>query len=118
VVLVDGRPVIYLERGGATIQTLAPADDEELALAAFRALRGLLERPDPAYRELVVSRIDGVPVNDSPARSRLVEAGFLAGYRGLVLRPDPAAPRSTTWAAAAGRSVAAGRPVGAGRRSP
>ncbi len=39
VVLVDGVAALYLERGGSTLQTLAPAADPEVALAAAAALR-------------------------------------------------------------------------------
>ena len=44
VVLVDGVAALYLERGGATLQTLAPADDPEVAAAAPRALAELVDR--------------------------------------------------------------------------
>jgi len=37
-------------------------------------------------RELVIRKVDGEPVGESPLRQRLLEAGFLAGYRGLTLR--------------------------------
>ncbi len=83
-VLVDGLAVLYLERGGATLQTLAPADDPGMATAASRALGQLVV--DGRIRELVLKKVDGLPVADSPFRDRLVEAGFVPGYRGLVLR--------------------------------
>jgi hypothetical protein len=51
---------------------------------ALAALRGLIA--PGRERELVIARIDGEPVATSPARERLLEAGFSAGYRGLVLR--------------------------------
>ena len=82
--LVDGVAAIYLERGGSTIQTLPAADDPDIAEAALRALASLIT--DRRIRELVITRIDGVPVTESPFRDRLVAAGFGAGYRGLVLR--------------------------------
>jgi hypothetical protein len=37
-------------------------------------------------RELVVTKVDGRPVAESPHRGALVQAGFVPGYRGLVLR--------------------------------
>ena len=37
-------------------------------------------------RELVIRKVDGQPVSDAPARAALLDAGFVAGYRGLVLR--------------------------------
>ena len=83
VVLVDGVAALYLERGGATIQTLRPAADPETAVAAAGALRVLL---DGRLKELVIKKVDGEPVTDSPFRERLLAAGFVPGYRGLVLR--------------------------------
>jgi hypothetical protein len=35
---------------------------------------------------MVIRKVDGVAVADSPWRDRLLEAGFTAGYRGLTLR--------------------------------
>jgi ATP-dependent Lhr-like helicase len=84
VVLVDGVAALYLERGGGTLQTLPAADDPEIADLAVRALGLLLA--DRRVRELVVTKIDGLPVADSSFRDRLTAAGFAAGYRGLVLR--------------------------------
>jgi hypothetical protein len=55
-----------------------------MGLAAARAL-GLLVA-DGRSRELVVRKVDGEEVAASPFRPLLLEAGFVAGYRGLVLR--------------------------------
>ncbi len=84
VVLVDGVAALYLERGGSTLQTLAPAADPEVALAAAAALRQLVQ--DGRLKELVVKKVDGEDVTASPFRERLLAAGFAPGYRGLVLR--------------------------------
>ena len=37
-------------------------------------------------RELVIRKVDGVTIGESPWRDRLLEVGFTAGYRGLTLR--------------------------------
>ena len=84
VVLVDGVAAIYLERGGGTLQTLPAADDPDVAETAARALRGLVD--DRRVRELVITKVDGLPIAESPFRELLVAAGFGQGYRGLVLR--------------------------------
>ncbi len=84
VVLVDGQAALYLERGGSTLQTLPASDDHDIALAATGALRALIA--DGRVRELVVRKVDGEDVAASPFRPVLLEAGFVAGYRGLVLR--------------------------------
>ncbi|HET9680733.1 MAG TPA: hypothetical protein VFP19_01750, partial [Candidatus Limnocylindrales bacterium] len=89
VVLVDGIPVLYLERGGHSLQTLPAFDDSAAAELAVRALRALLL--DGREREIVIARIDGVAVAESPHRATLVGAGFVPGYRGLALRAGSSA---------------------------
>jgi ATP-dependent Lhr-like helicase len=83
VVLVDGEPALYLERGGRSLLTFAAFDSEESAPAAVEALGSLLR--DDRLRRLQIERIDGEPVEASPHRSRLEALGFRRGYRGLVL---------------------------------
>jgi ATP-dependent Lhr-like helicase len=95
VVLVDGLPVLYLERGGRSLLTFPAAEDAEVAGMALAALPALVASgasgPSGASRgrsrELVLARVDGEPVATSPWREVLLGAGFAAGYRGLVLRP-------------------------------
>jgi ATP-dependent Lhr-like helicase len=87
VVLVDGVAVLYVDRGGGSIQVLPAADDPEVGVTAARALGGLIG--DGRVRELVITRVDGGPVSESPFRERLIAAGFVPGYRGLVLRQVP-----------------------------
>ncbi|HEY7971001.1 MAG TPA: DEAD/DEAH box helicase [Candidatus Limnocylindrales bacterium] len=84
VVLVDGVAALYVERGGSTLQVLPAADDPEIAVAAARALGGLVV--DGRSRELVLTKVDGGPIGDAPFREHLAAAGFVPGYRGLVLR--------------------------------
>jgi len=84
VVLVDGIAALYLERGGATLQTLPAADDPAVAVIAARSLVELLV--DRRMRELVIRKVDGEDVAVSRFRTLLLDAGFVAGYRGLVLR--------------------------------
>jgi ATP-dependent Lhr-like helicase len=113
VVILDGEAVLYVDRGGTSIQTLPAWDDPELARAAAGALGPLVGGPDPRHRELVIGKIDGLPVAGSAAREVLLEAGFVAGYRGLVLRPSgPPGP----WASASASSSPRRAPVGVGRR--
>jgi ATP-dependent helicase Lhr and Lhr-like helicase len=88
VVLVDGIAALYLDRGGSSLQTLPAFDDPETASAALRALRSLLA--DGRARELVVARVDGEPVGGSRWYETLLRAGFIQGYRGLVMRKDRA----------------------------
>jgi len=111
VVLVDGEAVLYLDRGGSSLQTLPAGDYPERALMAARALAGLIGGPEARFRELVIGKVDGLPVAESPARPILLDAGFVSGYRGLVLRPVPSAG---AWTAA--QSEGRRQPVAAGRR--
>jgi len=55
-----------------------------VAVAAARALDTLVA--DGRVRELVVRKVDGEAVVASPFRERLLQAGYVAGYRGIVLR--------------------------------
>ena len=84
VVLVDGVAALYVERGGRTLQTLPAFDEETIAAVAVPALRRLIG--EGRDRELVVTRVDGLPVGQSSHREVLIQGGFVAGYRGLVLR--------------------------------
>jgi ATP-dependent Lhr-like helicase len=84
VVLVDGIAAVYLERGGSTLQTLPAADDPEVAAGALRGLTSLVD--DGRFRELLLRKVDGMAVGESPWRPVLLDAGFVAGYRGLTLR--------------------------------
>jgi ATP-dependent Lhr-like helicase len=94
VVVVDGEAALYLERGGSTLQVLAPGDDREVAQAALRTLGTLVV--DGRFRELVVTKVDGLPVAESPFRAALLDAGFVPGYRGLTLRASAATTTAPT----------------------
>jgi hypothetical protein len=83
-VIVDGSASLYLERGGSTLQALPAFDDPDTAAAAVRALAALVA--SGRVRELVIRKVDGLPVAESPVRQRLLDAGFVPGYRGLTLR--------------------------------
>jgi len=82
VVLTDGEPVMYLERGGRGLQTLVAADDPrvEPALAAIveQVRAGRIKR-------LALEKIDGEPALGSPLSSVLVALGFQEGPRRITL---------------------------------
>jgi ATP-dependent Lhr-like helicase len=85
VALVDGSPVLYLERGGRSLLCLPAADDPELASAGLTAIGSLVEPTGP-YRELVLERVDRGSVAESALADALAAAGFRPGYRGWLLR--------------------------------
>jgi ATP-dependent Lhr-like helicase len=88
VVLRDGEPLLYLERGGRTLQTLPGFDDPSAAADAIAALVTLSERG--RFRSLRIERVDGEPVSASRLAPMLATAGFRPGYRGYsVPRPVP-----------------------------
>ncbi|MGH2463487.1 MAG: Lhr family helicase, partial [Candidatus Limnocylindria bacterium] len=83
VVLVDGAAAIYLDRGGASLQLFPAADEPEVLRLAVSGLRALVA--DGRVRDLVVKKVDGEPVASAARRPDLLEAGFVPGYRGLML---------------------------------
>jgi ATP-dependent helicase Lhr and Lhr-like helicase len=84
VVLLGGRPALFVERGGRSLVPLREPEEEWLRTA----LAALVEHARRFTRKrLAVERFDGVPVGESEALPLLVEAGFLAGPRRVVLRP-------------------------------
>jgi ATP-dependent helicase Lhr and Lhr-like helicase len=98
VAMVEGAGALYLERGGRSLQMLPAAEDGGIAAAALGALRRLVD--DGRFREIVIGHVDGEAVAVSRWRASLEEVGFVAGYRGHVLRP------ATRRVVAAGRGLA------------
>ena len=122
VVIVDGEAALYVDRGGGSFQSLPAADDPTVADRAIRALASLVA--DGRAREIVATRVDGLPLAETLWRERFLAAGFAPGYRGLVLRagsrgPDRAADhlRSTTEFGAYRRSDRREPAMSSGRRN-
>ena len=85
-VLVDGAPALYLERGGRGWLTLPAFSDPAVADAAMSAVIGLAAPAGP-LRELRLERVDRLPPGESPLAARLRELGFRPSYRSWLLRP-------------------------------
>ncbi len=85
VVLLGGRPALFVERGG---KSLVPLRDPEEAWLRI-ALKALVEhvKKGSTKKRLAVERFDGEPVGETEIMPLLLEAGFLAGPRRAVLRP-------------------------------
>jgi ATP-dependent Lhr-like helicase len=92
VVLVDGEPVIYLERGGKSLQTLPASEDPGRTQAALAGLSELVA--DGRFRSLQLERVDGEPIGQSALRDLMAEAGFKPAYRGWALRMAASEPYS------------------------
>jgi ATP-dependent Lhr-like helicase len=84
VVLVDGRLVLYVERGGRTL--LSWTDSAALLEPAAEALARAVHAG--ALGKLTVERVDGESVlgTDAPLARALASAGFGLTPRGLRLR--------------------------------
>jgi ATP-dependent Lhr-like helicase len=81
VMLRDGEPLLYVERGGKGILRLQKIDDcefiESLGALAESAQGGQIEK-------LAIERVDGEPVIGSGMEAAMVEAGFRRQPRRLV----------------------------------
>ncbi|QDY79355.1 ATP-dependent helicase [Streptomyces qinzhouensis] len=84
VVLVDGDPALYLERGGKTL--LAWPDPESPAFTAAASALADAARSG-TLGTITVERANGTPALTSPIGRALETAGFHATPRGLRLRP-------------------------------
>jgi len=82
VVLVDGRLVLYVEKGGRTL--LSYGDDSSLLRPAIDAL--VLAGREGLLGKLAVERADGEAILDTPLAEALVDAGLRLTSRGLRLR--------------------------------
>jgi ATP-dependent Lhr-like helicase len=82
VLLRDGAPVLYVERGGRGILRLCELDGEELATAVGALADGVVQGRLP---KLAVEKLDGEPVVGSGHEEALLDAGFSRGPRKLTL---------------------------------
>jgi ATP-dependent Lhr-like helicase len=80
VVLVRGRLVLYVERGGKTLLSFGEEDLQAAVDALALAVR------DGALGKLTVERADGAAIVESPLAAALEAAGFHPTPRGLRLR--------------------------------
>jgi ATP-dependent Lhr-like helicase len=80
VILVDGEPAVFVERGGKRLVTFEAATRSDIWVDALVSLvkEGRVSR-------LVVQQIDGGPASASPFAAVLRANGFGEGYRGLTL---------------------------------
>ncbi|MEL7207306.1 MAG: hypothetical protein AAGK32_03580 [Actinomycetota bacterium] len=82
VVLRQGVPLAFLERGAKSLTLFEGAEEDASWVGALASLvnRGIL-------RSIEVQKIDGVPTAEQPERhDLLIAGGFKPGYRGPILR--------------------------------
>jgi ATP-dependent Lhr-like helicase len=81
--LHQGQPVLYLGPKGRQLTTFPSGlATDDVRAAAFAALQDL---PRLARRgTLIIEKIDGGPVADSPYLAQLLDAGFVNDYRGVA----------------------------------
>ena len=81
VVLVDGAPMVELERGGRSLVTF------ETAVGSDVWIESLIELvKDGRIGRLEIGKVDGIPVRETSFAARLEAAGFTAGYKGMIFR--------------------------------
>ena len=80
VILHDGSPLVFLERGGKKAVLLTREPD--LHAAAAEALTEIGLR----HRRLIIETIDGEPAGDHPLGPALLESGFAVSLHGLAYR--------------------------------
>ena len=93
VLLRDGNPIVYVERGGKGIVRLVELEGEALVEAVTRLAEAAREKVIP---KLGIERVDGEPVLGSGLEEPIIAAGFSRQPRKLVAeRLAPRCPRAT-----------------------
>jgi len=82
VLMRDGAPVLYVERGGRGIVRLTELSEEELAAAIAALAEAVTAGRLP---KLAIEKLDGDPVIGSGQEDALLDAGFSRGPRKLTL---------------------------------
>ena len=81
-VLVDGEPAVFIDRGAKSIVGFPAASESELWVDAVK---------DLARRRIVrvieIGKIDGEPASASPLAEVFVSNGFVKAYKGLTFNP-------------------------------
>ena len=80
--LRDGEPLLYVERGGRGILRLAELSDARAGRGASPSWQA--PRGDGMIERLAIERLDGEPVIGSGMEAALIEAGFRRQPRRLV----------------------------------
>ena len=79
--LRDGNPIVYVERGGKGIVRLVELEGEALVEAISQLAEAAREQRIP---KLGIERVDGEPVIGSGLEEQIIAAGFSRQPRRLV----------------------------------
>jgi ATP-dependent Lhr-like helicase len=85
VVLLQGEPVFFIERGGKKLRLLSRVDDASINVA-LAELRRLAARR--RHKQLRIEQVDGVPALHSPHVKLLERGGFRVEPGALVLSAE------------------------------
>ena len=81
VLLRDGNPILYVERGGKGLVRLVELEGDELVTAITHLADAAREKLIP---KLGIERVDGEPVFGSGFEDQIIAAGFSRQPRRLV----------------------------------
>jgi ATP-dependent Lhr-like helicase len=87
VVLVDGHPVLYLEKGAKKLLSFPKSDEPEFLQAALQGLHRLAK--SRRGKMLQVLEIDGQPAQKSAIYPALKAFGFRDDYQGITFLAEP-----------------------------
>ena len=82
VVLVDGEPAVFIDRGAKSIVGFAAAHESDVWVEAVKDLAR-----KRIVRVVEIGKIDGEPSSASPLAEVFVRNGFVKAYKGLTFTP-------------------------------
>jgi len=81
VVIDDGTPLVFVDRGGKSLATFPEAS------ANTKWAGALAHAVTEGRAKLEISKIDGEPAGESPIKDILESAGFTRSYKGWTFKP-------------------------------
>jgi ATP-dependent Lhr-like helicase len=84
VVLVGGKPLAWIARGGTHVVTFLPPEEPDATHAAEMLARAIADDATRRGRSAMVATIDDIPALESPLARAFAEAGFVARQGALV----------------------------------
>lgn len=83
IVLADGEPVLFIDKGARSLQTFPAANEERVLLPALAAIGSLAARSKT--RRVRFEKVDGERAGRSSLRDSLLRVGFVEDHRGLKI---------------------------------